>query len=87
MFAPTESFATLTDPQEQAIVQLNLQACKLVRKGKIDDAVNLLRRARHACIRDKSRFKDKYKRKLAGRCLSPEKKFVRLIVGFQSANA
>jgi hypothetical protein len=64
MFAPTESFATLTDPQEQAIVQLNLQACKLVRKGKIDDAVNLLRRARHACIRDKSRFKDKYKRKL-----------------------
>ena len=64
MFAPTESFANLDDQEEQAIAQLNLMACKLVRKGQVDEGVALLRRARHTCVRDKELFKDQNHRKM-----------------------
>ena len=68
MFASIESLtnlnSTIHNHQENVIVKLNLQSCKLVRKKQVNRAISLLNKAIYSIDHDKQLFFSNKKRKL-----------------------
>ena len=67
MFASIESLTNLNSAvhnhQENVIVKLNLESCKLVRKKRTARTISLLKKAIHSIDHDKELFFSNRKRK------------------------